>query len=316
MLLDREPHARVHPGLQAEAGIRNLDFHLRRARRRIENRREPRDAAVEILAGIRVDFDVGRRCPGEFVADSFSTTLMTRRTVRMSTTEMNDVFTPTLAPGSSVRLPMNPSTGAVMIVFARLIFSSSRRARACAICACASSSCAMRRLVARVGVVERLAGQQVALVEALRALHVVLRELQVGLPLPDRRLRHVVGRFRLLDLLDDLAIFDLGDRLSAAHRIAELHVHRSRRPWPRGTASTVAAPIRLPTTMMVVGHSPARDRRELDRHRRAWAAAESAADPTRHRQSRRRHRRHRRAAAPVPRAAPRPALPRLRRGCP
>jgi hypothetical protein len=34
---------------------------------------------------------------------------------------MNDVFTPTLAPGSSVRLPMNPSTGDAMIVLARLI---------------------------------------------------------------------------------------------------------------------------------------------------------------------------------------------------
>ena len=158
---------------------------------------------------------------------SFSTTLITSRTVRISTTEMNDVLTPTLAPGSSVRLPMNPSTGDVMTVLARLIFSSSSRAlRLCHLRLRRDSSWADGRLIPRVGVVECLPRQQVALVQAARALEVVLRQLQVGLPLTNRRLRHVVGGFGLIDLLDDLAVFDLRDGLSAPHGIAELHVDR------------------------------------------------------------------------------------------
>ncbi len=60
----------------------------------------------------------------------------------MSTTEMKMEFGVTQAPGSSVRLPTNPLTGDVMTVLARLIFSSSSRACACAYCAFARSSCA------------------------------------------------------------------------------------------------------------------------------------------------------------------------------
>ena len=60
----------------------------------------------------------------------------------MSTTEMNDELGVTQAPGSSMRLPMNPFTGDVTTVLARLIFSSSRRAWACAYCARARSTCA------------------------------------------------------------------------------------------------------------------------------------------------------------------------------
>ena len=43
--------ARVHAGLQPVTRIRNLDFHLRRARRRVEDRRDARDAAVELSPG-------------------------------------------------------------------------------------------------------------------------------------------------------------------------------------------------------------------------------------------------------------------------
>ena len=73
---------------------------------------------------------------------SFSTMLATSRTTPMSTTEMNGVFGVTQAPGSSTRLPTKPLTGDVMMVFDRLIFSSSSRACACANCARARSSCA------------------------------------------------------------------------------------------------------------------------------------------------------------------------------
>ena len=220
----------------------------------------------------------------------------------MSTTEMNDVFTPTLAPGSSVRLPMNPSTGAVMIVFARLIFSSSRRDLRLFQLRHRELELRLRRLIARVGIVERLAGQQVALEEALRALHVVLRELQVGLALANGRLRHVEGRLRLLDLLDDFAIFDLRDRLAAANRIAQLDVHRvetalaARHRVDRRGADEVA------DDRDRVDHVLARDRRELDRHRRARAAAESAAATAK-------------PPPPMPPPPPPPTLLRVRSRC-
>lgn len=60
----------------------------------------------------------------------------------MSTTERNGVFGVTQAPGSSVRRPMKPATGDVMLVFDRLIFNSSSRACAWAYCACARSRAA------------------------------------------------------------------------------------------------------------------------------------------------------------------------------
>ena len=81
-----------------------------------------------------------------------------------------------------------------------------------------------RRLVARVGVVERLLRQQLPLVEAARAIEVGLRQLQVGLALADRRLRDLVGRFRLSNLLADLAVFDVRDDLALPDRVAELDV--------------------------------------------------------------------------------------------
>ena len=195
----------------------------------------------------------------------------------MSTTDMNDVFTPTLAPGSSVRLPMNPSTGAVMIVFCRLIFSSSSRERGLLQLRHRQLELRLRRLIARVGVVERLAGQQVALEEALRALHVVLRQLQVGLALANGRLRHVERRLGLLDLLDDLAVLDLRDCLAAANRIAELDVDRvepSLAAWhrvDRRGADQVA------DDRDRVDHVLACDRCELDGHRRARTAGHAAA---------------------------------------
>ena len=134
------------------------------------------------------------------------------------------------------------------MVLARLIFSSSRRAWPEHL-RLGQIELRLRGLVARVGVVEGLLREQLALEEAARALEVGLRQPEVGLALPDGRLRHVVGRFGLLDLLEHLAVFDLGERLAAAHLIAQLHADRlAAAPAPSGTASTVAAPIRLPTT--------------------------------------------------------------------
>ena len=48
-----------------------------------------------------------------------------------------------------------------------------------------------------------------------RAIEVGLRELEVGLALADGRRRDVERRLRLLDLLEDFAVLDLGERLAA-----------------------------------------------------------------------------------------------------
>ena len=115
--------------------------------------------------------------------------LATSRTMLMSTTEMNDEFGVTQAPGSSARLPTKPLTGEVMTVFDRLIFSSSSRACACAYCALREIELRRRRLIARVGVVEGLLRNQLALEEVARAIEVGLRQPQVGFALADRRRR-------------------------------------------------------------------------------------------------------------------------------
>ena len=158
-----------------------------------------------------------------------------------------------------------------------MIFSSSSRDRVCSSCAIDKLELRLRRLIARVGVVERLAGQQIALEEALRSLHVVLRELQVGLALANGRLRHVEGRLGLLDLLDDLAVFDLRDRLAAANRIAELDVHRIETPLAAGHRIDGRGTNEVADDRDRVDHVLARDRCELDRHRRPRTAGHPAA---------------------------------------
>ena len=77
----------------------------------------------------------------------------------------------------------------------------------------------------RVDVVEGLLRQQLTLEEAARAVEVVLRQLEVGFALANRRLRDLVGRLGAANLLANLAVFDAGDHLPLTHRIAELDVH-------------------------------------------------------------------------------------------
>ena len=276
MALDREAHARVHAGLQPE--VRDSESRSPPARcvspdRESARRRATRPA--KFSPGY-ASTSVSPAVPCVMRRRSFSTTLITSRTVRISTTEMNDVFTPTLAPGSSVRLPTKPSTGDVMTVLARLILSSSRRALRLSHLRLREVELRDRRLISRVGIVEGLAWQQIALEQAARAFEVVLRQLQVRLPLADRRLRDVIGRFGLIDLFDDLAVFDLRDRLSAPHRIAELHIDRVQPALPARHCVDRCGADEIADDRDGVDHVPPRHRRELDGHRRAWAAAATA----------------------------------------
>ena len=119
-------------------------------------------------------------------------------------------------------------------MFARLIFSSSSRASACANCALARSSCAARRLVARLGVVERLLGDAAALEEVLRAIEVGLGELEVGLALADRGLRRPRTTPRPASPARESRGPRLGEQLAPADAVAQPDVHRFEPPADLG----------------------------------------------------------------------------------
>ena len=171
---------------------------------------------------------------------------MTSRTVRISTTDMNEVLTPTLAPGSSVRLPMNPSTGAVMSGVRQVDLQLVEPRPGLLHRGLRQIELRLGRLKTRIGVVHRLAGEQLPIVEALRSIQVVLSQLQRRLTLADRGLRDAIRRFLLLDLFLNFAVFDLGDRLALLDVVAELHEHvlepslRLRHGVNRGGADQVA----------------------------------------------------------------------------
>ena len=134
---------------------------------------------------------------------------------------------PTKAPGSRLRLPTKPSTGDTMRVFARLMRSSSRRACACANCARARSTCATRRLVAGLGVVQRLARDQVAPEEVLRALEVGLGELEIGFTLADGRPRRRRTTRRSGGPAPGVSrSSSCASNWPSADRVAQPHVHR------------------------------------------------------------------------------------------
>ena len=108
-----------------------------------------------------------------------------------------------------------------------------------------------RGLIARLVVVQGLLRQQLTLEQAARAFDVGLGQLKVGFPLTNRRERDFLRRFGLLDLLDDLEVLDLGEALTAVHAIAEPDrelLQTVRRSEARPT--TVASPMRLPTTVI------------------------------------------------------------------
>ena len=90
----------------------------------------------------------------------------------MSTTDTIGAFCDTQAPGSTLRLPTKPSTGEMILVLPRLICSSSSRASVCCDLRLGEVDLRLCGHVARLGVVERLLGEELPLEEVLRAVEV------------------------------------------------------------------------------------------------------------------------------------------------
>jgi hypothetical protein len=80
-----------------------------------------------------------------------------------------------------------------------------------------------RCLKPRLGIVVSLPRNQLAVEEVLRPIEVRLREPQVSFALPDGGGRDLERRPGLIDLLEQLAILDLRERLAAPHGIAETY---------------------------------------------------------------------------------------------
>ena len=154
LVLDGEADLRVHARLQAELRVVDLDLDLRRARRRIEHRRDARDAAGELSRPGTHRLRRPPACPAVMRRRSFSTTLATSRTTPMSTTEMNDEFGVTHAPGSSMRLPTKPLTGDVMIGVGEVDLQLVEPRLRLRVLRLGEIELGHRRLVARLGVVE------------------------------------------------------------------------------------------------------------------------------------------------------------------
>ncbi len=122
----------------------------------------------------------------------------------------------TQAPGSSRRLPMKPLTGEVMVRVGEVDLQLVEPRLGLCELRLGEIELRRRRLIACVGVVEGLLRNQLPLEEIARAIEVGLGQAQIGLALADGRRRDLEGRLRLLDLFEQLAVFDLRQLLAAA----------------------------------------------------------------------------------------------------
>ena len=197
------------------------------------------------------------------------------------------------------------------MVFCRLICSSCRRASVSIELRLRQIDLRFRRHVARLGIVERLLGEQLALEEVLRALEVQLGDLEVGLALPDGGLRHFERGLGWAHLLEDFAIFDLGHHLAAPDGVAQLHVDAQqtaaglRRDLDGLQADQVADDGEVRGEVAALGGA------QFHRH----AACAGPPPPPPGRRSRRRQASRRRRPAAAAPALPRPAgLATRRRG--
>ena len=127
--------------------------------------------------------------------------------------------------------------------------------------------------MAGVGVVVRLLRQQLAIEQALVAIEIGLRQLQVRLALTDRRLGHLIGGLGLPDLLLNLAVLDFGDHLAAPHRIAQVHVDACQAAVDLRHGLHGGGADETADDQHALGERRALRGRELDRHGRPGAAA-------------------------------------------
>jgi hypothetical protein len=135
-----------------------------------------------------------------------------------------------------------------------------------------------RRLVARIGVVEGLLGNELPLVQVARAIEVRLGQTQVGFTLTDGGLRDVVGCHRLLDLLLQFAVLDLGNGLPAGHAIAETHGNGFEPAGNFGSGFDGLRAHQITDDADFGGHVGALDRRGFDRHRLPLLEAATTAE--------------------------------------
>ena len=167
----------------------------------------------------------------------------------MSTTEMNAEFGVTQAPGSSARLPTNPLTGEVMMVFDEVDLQLVEPRLRLRVLRLRQVELRRRGLIARVGVVEGLLRNQLALEQVRERSRLVCASLRSA------------SRWRIVaaETSNDASACLTCSRSSRSSTLASRcpRVTRSpsrtetvsSRPLTLGTASTVAAPIRLPTTV-------------------------------------------------------------------
>ena len=133
------------------------------------------------------------------------------------------------------------------------------------------------RHVARLGVVERLLGEQLARVKILRAFEVELGHLEVGLALADGRLGDLLRRPRPARTCSTISRSStFASTWPRRTRSPSCTFTLSRRPPVRGAMSTVCRPIRLPTTVRCAATSPRLAAAEFDGHRHARTAAATA----------------------------------------
>ncbi len=152
---------------------------------------------------------------------SFSTTLATSRTRSISTTDSNGVLEETKAPGSSSRLPTKPLTGERISVGAERDLELVEAGLRLVELRPREVELSLSRLMPGVGVVERLAGEELPLEQAARPIEVGLRELEVGLALADGGAGDVEGGLGLPHLLGDLARLDPGQDAALGDAVAD-----------------------------------------------------------------------------------------------
>ena len=159
---------------------------------------------------------------------SFSTRLATSRTKWMSTTDRNDEFGAHERAGVQAPAADEPVDRGEDPRVRQVDPQFLEPRRRLASLGPRQVDLRHRRVVPRLGVVERLLRDQVAPEEVPRALEVALGELEVGFALADRGLRHLERRLGLAHLLADFAVLERGQQLAPADRVAQAHVHRSR----------------------------------------------------------------------------------------